>query len=318
MNKIHFLFIFIFVFFPILAFAGQIDINSATSKQLEQLTGIGPKYAQAIIEGRPYSSVNDLLRVKGIGEKTLQKIKDQGLACVNCDLAQKSELQDSNSKINPENQDSNNQNNPAFPSGIFINEILPNPDGPDETEEWIEIYNSNNFEVNLSDWQIKDTTGTIKIFKIPSETKISASGFLVFKRPETKIMLNNDEDGLILLYPNGKTADFVNFPKAPLKQSYNKTLSGWSWSVSLTPGAKNIISLPNKQNLPKSKKSDNNTVEGPLFSNEDLTANLSQNQDLKTNNPWFLFFTVLAATLILAAFVLLIRFKFLNKNHVRT
>jgi comEA protein len=56
--------------------AKKIDVNSATQEELETLPGIGPKYAQAIIEGRPYEKVEDLLRVKGIGEKTLAKLKD--------------------------------------------------------------------------------------------------------------------------------------------------------------------------------------------------------------------------------------------------
>ena len=59
-----------------------IDINSASQEDLEKLSGIGPAKAQAIIEARPFSSLNDLIRVKGIGEKTLQKIKEQGLACL--------------------------------------------------------------------------------------------------------------------------------------------------------------------------------------------------------------------------------------------
>jgi competence protein ComEA len=54
-----------------------VDINSASQKELEGLTGIGPVMAQRIIEGRPYRSVSDLRRVKGIGPKTLDKFKNE-------------------------------------------------------------------------------------------------------------------------------------------------------------------------------------------------------------------------------------------------
>jgi competence protein ComEA len=52
-----------------------IDINAATQAELESLPGVGPVIARRIIEGRPYRSVADLIRVKGIGEKRLATIR---------------------------------------------------------------------------------------------------------------------------------------------------------------------------------------------------------------------------------------------------
>lgn len=60
----------------------QININFASQKNLEELHGIGEVKAQAIVDARPFDSVDDLIDVKGIGEVTLSNIINQGLACV--------------------------------------------------------------------------------------------------------------------------------------------------------------------------------------------------------------------------------------------
>jgi len=59
---------------------GKIDINSATAEELESLPSIGPAMAERIIEyrntyGRFYD-IQEIKEVRGIGEKTYQKIRD--------------------------------------------------------------------------------------------------------------------------------------------------------------------------------------------------------------------------------------------------
>ena len=59
-----------------------IDLNVASSAELQEISGIGETYAQAIIDQRPFESVEELLDIKGIGNGTLDAIQEQGLACI--------------------------------------------------------------------------------------------------------------------------------------------------------------------------------------------------------------------------------------------
>ena len=67
-----------FFFLTTSALAGLIDINTANQATLESLPHVGPTKAAAIIEYRknhPFKSVEDLANVKGIGTKTVEKLK---------------------------------------------------------------------------------------------------------------------------------------------------------------------------------------------------------------------------------------------------
>jgi competence ComEA-like helix-hairpin-helix protein len=63
---------------PKSAFTGKVDLNRAAAAELTQVKGIGAKTALAIVAYRtehgPFRELRDLLQVKGIGEKKLEKL----------------------------------------------------------------------------------------------------------------------------------------------------------------------------------------------------------------------------------------------------
>src|SRR5215469_12466392 len=74
------------LFLPALAAANKkkppvkpVNINTATSEQLQLVPGIGPATAQKILQMRksygPFKSVDDLLAIRGLGQKHLDKMR---------------------------------------------------------------------------------------------------------------------------------------------------------------------------------------------------------------------------------------------------
>jgi len=58
----------------------KVNVNTATAKDLQRLPGIGQVTAERIVAYRTekgkFRSTADLLKVKGVGEKSLEKIRD--------------------------------------------------------------------------------------------------------------------------------------------------------------------------------------------------------------------------------------------------
>jgi competence protein ComEA len=55
----------------------QVNINSSTEKELQQVKGIGAKTAKKIVAGRPYKSLDDLTTKKVMSAKELETLKAQ-------------------------------------------------------------------------------------------------------------------------------------------------------------------------------------------------------------------------------------------------
>ena len=65
---------------PAVGPTAPLDVNRATAEQLDELPGVGPATAGAIVTERerhgPFVDVDDLLRVPGIGPAKLEALRD--------------------------------------------------------------------------------------------------------------------------------------------------------------------------------------------------------------------------------------------------
>lgn len=126
--------------------------------------------------------------------------------------------------------------------GIIINELLPNPQGSDEENEWIELKNISNKTVDLTGWEISDASG--KSAKLTRDKYgslfINPGDFFLLRRTQTKISLNNNGD-TIYLKNKGKVIDSVDYTGSPEGKSWALSSSGkWYWADESTPAQENI------------------------------------------------------------------------------
>jgi DNA uptake protein ComE-like DNA-binding protein len=61
---------------------GQVDVNTAPEEQLMTIIHIGAERVSELISSRPYSSIEGLNNISGIGDVRMAEIRAQGIACV--------------------------------------------------------------------------------------------------------------------------------------------------------------------------------------------------------------------------------------------
>jgi len=139
----------------------------------------------------------------------------------------------------------------TYSTSVRLNELFANPLGDENTNEFIELFNPSDATVDLSSWSLRDGS-TSDIYPFPQKTMIQSQSFLVIYRPVSGLTLNNSNETVSLLDPNGETRDTVSYKTAKENISYNYISTGWRGGAP-TPGAANQPNtLPETgENVPK-------------------------------------------------------------------
>ena len=144
----------------------------------------------------------------------------------------------------------NNDNNKddEEKNSVVINEILPinSKNGSDEDgefDDWIELFNLANEDIDISGFYLTDSKKQPTKWKFPTGTVINKNGFLIVWADgdsthvsglHTNYKLSSDGENVVLLSPDLEVLDLVEYPATVLEQSYARVPNGtgkFKWSV---------------------------------------------------------------------------------------
>lgn len=126
---------------------------------------------------------------------------------------------------------------------LKITELLPNAVGGDEGNEFIEIFNPNNIDIDLTNYYLV-ISGVGRPFNFPFGSHIAAGEYLAFSNDDIKFTLLNTTNTVQI---TSKTGDL--FDETP---AYVNPKEGFSWAIidnvwqytnQLTPNAVNLLSV---------------------------------------------------------------------------
>lgn len=141
---------------------------------------------------------------------------------------------------------------------IVLNEVLPAPgadhngDGAiNSDDEYIELYNPGAQPVALAGWQLSDVTGDAtpsRRFTFGPGRYIGGHSYLLLRRIETRINLNNTDDAVRLLKADGAEVDQIGWAQSPRRgHSLSRLPDGSTWQEgNATPGQANKTATNNK------------------------------------------------------------------------
>lgn len=124
-----------------------------------------------------------------------------------------------------------------YSTDVALSELLPDPDGSDVTDEWIELYNAGE-TVDLYGWMLTDGGHE---YVIDDSLDFQAGSYLTFPVTDTGISLNNSGETIQLYDPQNEVISEVEYPAAATGQSYALVNDTWQWTTTPTPAEANMI-----------------------------------------------------------------------------
>jgi len=121
---------------------------------------------------------------------------------------------------------------------LEITELMPNPMGVDKNQEWIELFNNEFEEVDLTDWYFANQSNQKFII---NNLGIDSKQRLKIEIKDTSFSIKNNDGWIGFFNPNDELLDRVDYLESAKEEaSLNKNEKGeWLWSIFSTPGEEN-------------------------------------------------------------------------------
>lgn len=174
-----------------------------------------------------------------------------------------------------------------------ITELMPNPASPltDAEDEFIELYNPNQAEFDLSGFKLSAGTTSNRTYTLPAGTTIAPKSFKTFLSIDTNLALSNSGGQVRLLDPFGNVINQTDvYTGAKEGQSWARANGRWYWTGTPTPNASNVINQTGTTG--KSSKSSggktSSAVKGAATTNLNLspTDTVNSAAPTATVHPW--------------------------------
>jgi len=143
-----------------------------------------------------------------------------------------------------------------IPHSVCLSEFLPAPgsavdwDGDGNAnryDEWIELYNNLDRDVDLAGWALDDAAGSGSYpYLLPEGTVLRAGEYRAFYWRTTTVTLNNEGDTVRLLAPNGEVVEAATYTATDYDIAYSRRSpcgGPWLMNGQPTPGEANVLVL---------------------------------------------------------------------------
>lgn len=142
----------------------------------------------------------------------------------------------------------------AAAMGVAVTGFMPDPAG-DDGAEWVRLSNGAADDARMDGWSLDDDEGGSAPHALDG-VMVPAHGSVILPRSVTKLALNNDQDAVRLIAPDGAVRESVPYSRPPEGKSYELIDGTWRWLPEDVPQSAGAAAAAEQPPAPTDASSD--------------------------------------------------------------